>query len=156
MASWVRIKQIDGRTMIIKEPLLSANIAHGRLRFAIHARWRIAAKALRGIFFEIRLHYFRMGMHWYELRCEVRSLYGRIRIFRTRKLEEFVLPVSPEPSLCENPCSCTCHIDRTPYIRRLYQFHASASPGDLLLLEEVLKTAGKMDACSSCNVQNIP
>jgi hypothetical protein len=142
---------LDGQTVLVRVPQLPARKFPERLRSVIGDPPHRLARAWRKRFAGIRLLWFHAGQKWYVLRTEVGSLYGRIRILRARKVLELGLQVGRGPSLCENRCSCTCHSDRTPYIRRLYQFHELASLGDLLILEEVLKTAGKIDACTSCN-----
>jgi hypothetical protein len=147
---WRRV-WINGRRLATRSPLSPASTVLGFHPRAVDDLLDSAARVWKKIFGGILLGWFRWHQQLYVLRSEVRSLCGRMDILRARKVLEFGLPISQEPSLCENPCSCTCHSDRTPYIRRLYQFHASASLGDLLILEEVLKTAEKLDDCNSCS-----
>ena len=139
---WTYIQK-DGRTVGVKGRLLPEDRVRVLLPFVAHDHWRKLAKVWRQISGGIRLHWFRLVQQWYVLRLEVRSLCGHIRILRARRVLEIGLPVGRESSRCENHCSCTCHNDRTPYIRRLYQFHPSASLGELLVFSGSPANCGK-------------
>lgn len=150
---FVRVRE-GGRT-VVRTKSLSATKSRVPLLFAVNDHVDRWAQGWQPLFAGIHLRLYRLVQQWRVLRSEARSLRGRIRILRARRVLEVGLPVGRESSRCDNPCSCTCHNDRTPYIRALYQIHAAASLGDLVLLTEVLRMAGKMDDCNSCNRQHI-